>query len=191
MASLCVDIFRKHTTLSDQFVLITGCSGGGKSTLLAELRARGHEVVEERGRRIVSQELEAGGHALPWVDPLAFTHRAIEMALADREAAKTRSGWVFFDRGLIDAASALEDRTGQPVLEALDALHRYHRRVFIAPPWPEIYVTDDERRHAFEDGLPEYRRLEKALPALGYEVIRLPKVAVAARADFVLTTLSS
>jgi predicted ATPase len=33
--------------------------------------------------------------------------------------------------------------------------------------------------------------LEKALPALGYEVIRLPKVAVAARADFVLTTLSS
>lgn len=177
--------------MSEQFVLITGCSGGGKSTLLAELQARGHHGFEEPGRRIVKQELEADGAALPWVDPLAFSQRAIEMALADREAAKIHSGWVFFDRGLIDAAAALEDATGQPVLAALDALHRYHRRVFMAPPWPEIYETDAERRHGFEAGLPEYYRLEKALPALGYEVIPLPKTTVAARADFVLATLSS
>jgi predicted ATPase len=181
---------REYLAMSDQFVLITGCSGGGKSTLLAELRARGHHVVEEPGRRIVQQELEAGGDALPWVDPLAFTRRAIEMALADREAAKIHSGWVFFDRGLIDAVSAFEDRTGQQVLGALDALHRYHRQVFLAPPWPEIYVTDAERRRGFDPALPEYYRLEKILPVLGYEVVLLPKVAVAARADFVLATLS-
>ncbi|WP_409999599.1 AAA family ATPase [Rhizobium leguminosarum] len=47
-------------------VLISGCSGGGKSTLLAELAARGHAVVEEPGRRIVKQELEGDGAALPW-----------------------------------------------------------------------------------------------------------------------------
>jgi predicted ATPase len=177
--------------LSEHFVLITGCSGGGKSSLLEELRARGHHVVEEAGRRIVEQELEAGGAALPWIDPLAFTHRAIEMALADREAARNLSGWVFFDRGLIDAASALEQRTGEPVLKALDALHGYHRRAFLAPPWPEIYRTDAERRHGFEDSLPEYHSLETALPALGYHVITLPKVPVAARADFVLATLAT
>jgi len=177
--------------MSEQFVLITGCSGGGKSTLLAELRARGHHGVQESGRRIMSQELEAGGDALPWVDPLAFTRRAIEIALADRQAARAYSGWVFFDRGLIDAASALEDRTGQEVLATLDAQHRYHRRVFMAPPWPEIYVTDEGRRHGFEASLPEYYRLEKALTVLGYEVIPLPKAPVAARADFVLAILST
>jgi len=177
--------------LSEQFVLISGCSGGGKSTLLDELAARGHPVVEEPGRRIVKQELESGGSALPWVDPLAFTQRAIEMALADREAAHIHSGWVFFDRGLIDAASALEACTGQPVLEVLGARHRYHRRVFMAPPWPEIYEIDAERRHGFEAGLTEYHRLEKALPVLGYEVIPLPRTTVAARADFVLATLLS
>jgi predicted ATPase len=58
--------------MHERFVLITGCSGGGKSTLLAELHARGHHVVEEPGRRIVKQELKAGGQALPWVDEIAF-----------------------------------------------------------------------------------------------------------------------
>jgi predicted ATPase len=171
------------------FVLITGCSGGGKSTLLAELRARGHAVVEEPGRRIVREELENGGAALPWVDPAAFARRAIEMALADRQAAHGQSGWVFCDRGLIDAAAALEAVTGEAVLAELDARNRYHSRVFLAPPWPEIYLTDPERRHGFEAGLAEYARLQALLPALGYAVLILPKVPVAARADFVLAAL--
>lgn len=177
--------------MGEHFVLISGCSGGGKSTLLAELRARGHHVVEEPGRRIVTHELHGGGHALPWVDPAAFARRAIAMAHADREAAQALSGWVFFDRGLIDAASALEALTGEPVLRAVGAQHRYHRRVFMAPPWPEIHATDAERRHGFEAGLAEYNRLEKAFPFLGYEVITLPKATVAARADFVLGVLST
>ena len=79
--------------MSEKFVLITGCSGGGKSTLLAELHARGWPVVEEPGRRIVKHELETGGRALPWVDPVAFLHRAIEMALADRQAAQSDGEW--------------------------------------------------------------------------------------------------
>jgi predicted ATPase len=176
--------------LGENFVLITGCSGGGKSTLLAELQARGHACVEEPGRRIVKENLESGGQALPWVDPLAFIRRALEVALADRQAATSHPGWVFFDRGLIDAASALAVLNGEPVLETLGAGRRYHRRVFMAPPWPEIYVTDPERRHGFEASLPEYHRLQAQLPALGYEVITLPKIPVSARADFVLAVLS-
>jgi predicted ATPase len=177
--------------LSERFVLVSGCSGGGKSTLLAELRARGHPVVEEPGRRIVKQELHSGGRALPWVDPVAFARRAIAMALADREAAQAHAGWVFFDRGLIDAASGLEALTGEPVLQTLGAQHRYHRRVFMAPPWPEIYAADTERRHNFEAARAEYARLEQAFPSLGYQVITLPKATVAARADFVLDVLST
>lgn len=139
----------------------------------------------------MKHELESGGGALPWIDQAAFARQAIEMALADRVAAQTRSGWVFFDRGLIDAASALETLTGEQVLGKLAALNRYHRRVFMAPPWPEIYETDPERRHGFEASLPEYHRLEQALPVLGYEVVSLPKVTVSARADFVLSVLST
>lgn len=170
-------------------VVISGCSGGGKSTLLAELKARGHAVVEEPGRRIIAEETARGGTALPWVDLAAFLHRAIDMALADRVAAAEHDGWVFFDRGLIDAASALEALTGEPVLRRVSAAHRYHPRMFMAPPWPEIYATDADRRHGFDAAVAEYHRLTVAFAALGYEIVTLPKISRSARADFVLASL--
>ena len=175
----------------NRFVVISGCSSGGKSTLLAELGRRGHATVEEPGRRIVREELAGEGSALPWVNGAAFARRAIGLAVADRRAAADRpAGWVFFDRGLVDAAAALQHLTGEPTLDALRQAHRYHRRVFLAPPWPEIYVTDPERRHGFDAAIAEYHRLLVVYPSLGYEVILLPKVSVAARADFVLDTLA-
>jgi predicted ATPase len=103
--------------MSERFVLLSGCSGGGKSTLLAALRVRGYHVVEEPGRRVVKHEFEKGGTALPWTDAAAFARRTIEVALSDREAAQEQPGWVFFDRGLIDAASALEHLTGESGIE--------------------------------------------------------------------------
>ena len=174
----------------NRFVVISGCSSGGKSTLLAELGRRGHAVVEEPGRRIVGEELRARGSALPWVDATAFLRRAVAMALADRVSGAALDGWVFFDRGLVDAAAGLQHLTGEPVLAAVGRSHRYHRHVFLAPPWPEIYVTDRERRHGLDAARAEYSRLLEAYPSLGYELVILPKVGVTERADFVLSALA-
>jgi predicted ATPase len=175
--------------MSDRYVVISGCSGGGKSTLLAELRRRGHNAVEEPGRRIVREELKAGGRALPWADAEDFLRRTIDTAIADLEAAKAKPGWVFFDRGVVDAASALEHLTGKPMLETMGRSYRYHPAVFLAPPWPEIYVNDPERRHGFDAGVAEFERLERAYPMLGYRVILLPRASAAERADLVLAHL--
>jgi predicted ATPase len=174
----------------DRFVIISGCSGGGKSSLLEELRRRGYPTVEEPGRRIVADELARGGNALPWTDLAAFARRAMTLALEDRRSAAGRQGLVFFDRSLIDAAVALAHVTGDDVLTPLQTIHRYHRKVFLTPPWPEIYVGDAERRHGFEDAVEEYRRLEAAYPALGYAMTVLPKAPVEARAEFLLHTLA-
>jgi predicted ATPase len=173
----------------ERFVVISGCSGGGKSTLLMELAKRGHAVVHEPGRRIVKEELAGDGLSLPWVDGAAFARRAIELALADRAVASRLGGWVFFDRGLIDAAAALQHLTGEPALATLREAHRYHKRVFITPPWPEIYVKDLERRHGLDDAVVEYQRLMEVYPSLGYEVVVLPKAETTERADFVMRAL--
>jgi predicted ATPase len=173
----------------DRFVIISGCSGGGKSTLLAEMKRRGFAVVEEPGRRIIADELSGSGYALPWVNLSAFAERAVEMSLRDREKAKETSGLVFFDRGLIDAAAAMEHSTGQPILSAYVS-KRYNQRVFLTPPWPEIYVTDAERRHSLQEAISEYERLVVAFTSLDYVVDVLPKVNVTKRADIIVERLN-
>jgi predicted ATPase len=173
--------------VSVQHVVISGCSGGGKSTLLAELARRGFTTVCEPGRRIVAMELCGTGRALPCVDLAAFARRAIDLAAEDRAHVGDKTGWVFFDRGLVDAAVALQHATGQAAADVL-ALHEpYYRSVFLTPPWPEIYVNDDERPHALAEAIAEYERLLVAYCALGYDTIVLPKIGVVDRADIVLS----
>ncbi|EQB00137.1 AAA family ATPase [Sphingobium baderi] len=174
----------------DNHVVISGCSGGGKSTLIEALHRRGHAVVEEPGRRIVREEMEGTGAALPWVDLSAFARRAIAMALDDRKNASAVDGWVFFDRGLIDAAAALQHASGQPAVTQLGRHHRYHPRVFFAPPWPELFVSDDERPHDLSESMAEYQRLLTAYAALGYEIDILPRAGVEQRADYILARLA-
>jgi predicted ATPase len=38
----------------NRFVVISGCSGGGQSSLVAELGRRGRTILEEPGRRIAA-----------------------------------------------------------------------------------------------------------------------------------------
>jgi predicted ATPase len=129
------------------------------------------------------------GTALPWVDLEAFARRAIEMASRDRERVQEAEGWVFFDRGLIDAAVALEHATSIKCSDILAGMVRFHRQVFMTPPWPEIYHDDGERQLDMEDGVAEYHRLLDAFDRLGYDPVILPKVDVGTRADFILKSL--
>ncbi|HJQ02481.1 MAG TPA: AAA family ATPase [Jatrophihabitans sp.] len=170
-----------------RLVVISGCSSGGKSTLLTVLARRGFPVVEEPGRRVVREELASGGPALPWTDDLAFARRVFAIALTELRAANSDGEWTFFDRGLVDAAVALGYLTGEPV--DVPELRAYHRQVFLTPPWRQIYVTDAERCHPFEEATAEYERLVVGYRALGYTVTVLPQIDVQDRADFVLTTL--
>lgn len=109
--------------------------------------------------------------------------------LADLDSASGLKGWVFFDRSVVDAAAALQHLTGEPAFETISQKHRFHHRVFLAPPWPEIYVTDPERHHGFDTAVAEYQRLLEVYGSLGYEVMLLPKAGVSERADFVLSRL--
>lgn len=176
--------------MASRHIVLSGCSGGGKSTLLAELERRGFAAVPEPGRRIVEDEQRGDGFGLPWVNLAAFANRALQLAAQDRSRMSGYDGWVFFDRGLVDAAVALQHATGQSAKELLAAYDRYDQIAFLTPPWPEIYVTDDERQHGLTEAVAEYSRLLIAYRELGYHVHILPKVSVAGRADYVIGRLS-
>ena len=164
---------------TDRFVVITGCSGGGKSTLLAELARLGFTVVPEAGRRIVREQDWTGGDALPWTAPVRFAELAVSRCVESLIRVGGEPGPVFFDRSPVDQLAGLE-RLGLPVPATVAGA---------APPWPEIFTTDPERRHGLEAALAEYGPLRAVYERLGYRLVDLPKVGVEARADFVMARL--
>ena len=89
-------------------------------------------VIEEPGRRIVQEQTRTGGQALPWLDMTAFLRGAIDLALDNHaNAPRSNTQWVFFDRGLIDAAAAPQALDGTTILDTIAQSHRYHSRIFL------------------------------------------------------------
>ena len=175
-----------------RFVVISGCSGGGKSTLLSALQQQGHRVVAEPGLRVVQQAQESGSRALPWCDMGLFIEHIITLATADLAAAKdSPSGMIFFDRGLIDALAAWQRL--HPESQSLNHTplsQCYDHCVFLTPPWPEIYEENDDRQHSLEAATAEYEHLLQVYAQLGYHIHLLPKTSVQKRVDFVLQHLA-
>ena len=172
-------------------IVISGCSSGGKSTLLQTLSQRGYATIEEPGRNIVHEALASGSDALPWINPVAFVQKAVEQARRSLFEMAAFDGPAFLDRSAIDATAHLERLSLPMPVDIRDGAMRciYSTPVFMAPPWRELYVQDEERPLPFEEAVKEYDWLRIAYPRRGHVLIDLPRTSVDARADFMLRTL--
>lgn len=68
---------------------------------------------------------------------------------------------------------------------------RYHRQVFIAPSWPEIFSQDNERSQDLHEAERTYDAMVEIYTELGYEIINLPQTDVATRTEFVTDWITS
>ncbi|MDF1634224.1 AAA family ATPase [Mycoplana sp. MJR14] len=176
-----------------RFFLLSGCSGGGKSTLLAALQEQGHLAFEEPGRQVVKAQMLIDGPGLPWRDQALFAELCVFCAVEQMETAAGSTGPVFFDRGIVDAV-AFFDYLGREVpahLERAAQLLRYNATVFLTPPWRAIYAGDNERRHSYEEAVAQYHASLKTFARFGYRPVELPRASVGERVDFVLACLET
>ena len=168
--------------------VITGGPGSGKSTLIDALQRLGYTRSIEAGRAIIRQQMAIGGSALPWLDRAAFAELMLSWEMRSYAMLKEERGPTFFDRGIPDVIGYLE-LIGLPVLPPMlraAELHRYNSRVFIAPPWPEIFSNDQERRQDFDEAIRTYEAVRRVYSRLGYDLIELPRATIEARIRFVL-----
>lgn len=172
---------------SKPLFVITGGPGVGKTAIIRELQYRGYDCVDEVARRIIKEQMESGGNALPWADTAAYTQqmlsRSVQSFIENREARSI----TFFDRGIPDtlAYARLIGLDVFPELNEAVHTHRYHPVVFILPPWKEIYETDSERKQTFAEAVQTYEVMTRTYSGCGYLPIVVPKLNVQARADFV------
>jgi len=103
------------------------------------------------------------------------------------DARRCAAGPVFFDRGIPDVVGYLRLQgfaVPAPMLHAAATL-RYQPRVFICPPWPDIYATDSERRQSLEIAERTYRAMVDVYTELGYALVDMPRVNTEERVRFV------
>lgn len=181
---------KEKSTISNQFYIITGGPGVGKTTLLVELSRKGFQTVEEEARRIIKEQVNINGDGLPWRDKGLYAQLMFDASVKTYQKIKseTADGVVFFDRGLPDTLCYM-NMENIPVLQKKEEIIRevmYNKNVFILPPWKEIYKNDTERKQNWNEAVFTFEKMKETYLKYAYTVIEVPKDTVQKRAAFIL-----
>lgn len=169
--------------------IISGPAGSGKSTLIAALQKSGFDCLQEVSRAVISLEQTLGNDGMPWKNIDRFSHLVFNETI--KKLHTTAQNTVFCDRSLIDNIAYLEhlNKLVFDELLAFDFDKYYHKTVFFALPWFEIYEQDPQRPEIFEFQIPLSNTLLAVYKRYGFEIIFLPFSTVNLRVAYVLDTL--
>ncbi len=169
-------------------IVITGGPGTGKSSIVRQLERKGYNCLHEISRQVTLEAQKQGIDQLFLDKPLLFSERLLEGRIQQhREAAMIKEDPIFIDRGIPDVIAYMEYfKTDYPDLFSEACREFTYNKIFILPPWEEIYQSDNERYESFAESRRISLFLEKTYKNYGYTPIEVPKAPVQERIDFIL-----
>lgn len=181
------------TLIKNNCYVITGGPGVGKTTLLKALARLGYYTVAENARTIIKEEMAGNGDGLPWKNKARYLQLMFDAAVLSYHAVAPTNEIYFFDRGILDAIcyADMEGITVSPEMKQLAKTLRYHSKVFILPPWQEIYHTDEERKQTWDEALHTFTLMKATYVKYGYQIIEVPKDSIENRVGFIRNEISA
>ena len=179
--------------MEQQKIVITGGPGTGKSTVIEKLLKMEFTCMPEISRMITREAQQTGIEQLFLKEPLLFSKKLLQGRIDQyQDAEELGHDVVFFDRGIPDIFGYLNyvqlEYPGEFFSQSLK--FRYNK-VFMMPPWKDIYKTDNERYETYEQSLVIYDFLVKAYEKLDYDIIIVPESKIENRVEFILNAMES
>lgn len=177
--------------MDKEIVVIIGGPGTGKTTIIDSLLAKGYCCYPEISREVTLEAKKQGIEQLFLENPLLFS----ELLLEGRKkqfynAQKEPYDIVFLDRGIPDVLAYMHYiGDSYPAFFDLACREHIYTKIFLLPPWEEIYESDNERYENFEQATLIYNHLTETYQKYGYHLIEVPKGTVEERISFILNQL--
>lgn len=171
-----------------QRICITGGPGSGKTTLISRLKEEGYSVKEEVSREIILEARKKGVEQPFLNDPTEFSRRLMEQRI--KQFVEAGEELVFYDRGIPDVIAYHHyQNTDYPDDFYRKAKKYRYAKVFILPPWKEIYQTDNERYENFEQAVAIHDNLLATYKHFGYSPVEVKIGSLQSRMNQILSSL--
>ena len=177
--------------MDKEIVVIIGGPGTGKSTIIDGLLAKGFCCYPEISREVTLEAKKQGIEQLFLENPLLFSELLLEGRKKQfHNAQKEPHDIVFLDRGIPDVLAYMHYiGDSYPAFFDLACREHIYTKIFLLPPWEEIYESDNERYENFEQATLIYNHLTETYQKYGYHLIEVPKGTVEERISFILNQL--
>ncbi|NGY38437.1 ATP-binding protein [Flavobacterium sp. XN-5] len=178
--------------MQKEIIVIIGGPGTGKSTLINGLVAKGFCCYPEISREVTLEAKKQGIEQLFLEKPLLFSELLLEGRKKQfNDALNESHDVVFIDRGIPDVLAYMH-YIGDSYPAFFDTICKEHvyTKIFILPPWEEIYVSDEARYENYEQAKLIQSHLIETYEGYGYSLIEVPKDTINNRILFILDEIS-
>lgn len=177
--------------MQNKKIVITGGPGTGKSSIIHHLEAQGHNCLHEVSRQITIEAQKEGIAQLFLEKPLLFSEKLLEARVKQHKEAESLSEkHIFLDRGIPDVVAYMDYFGTKYPAAFVEACENFkYDKIYLLPPWKEIYTSDNERYESFEQAMEIHEHLKKAYLTYGYEPIDVPTGSVSNRSNFIINSL--
>lgn len=178
--------------MNKEIIVIIGGPGTGKSTIIDGLVDKGFCCYPEISRQVTLEAKKQGIEQLFLENPLLFSELLLEGRKKQfKSALEEPHDVVFIDRGIPDVLAYMHYiGDSYPTHFDLACRENLYSKIFILPPWQEIYVSDEARYENFEQAKLIYDHLTETYQNYGYELVEVPKDTLDNRILFILDEIS-